>query len=235
MTLYSASARAAWWLIVGTVLALAILLLAQVWLLKRTRRVFNLPILVATGAVVLVAAILGGVLLWSQSKANDTRSGAYFRTVELATARIDAFDAKSAESLTLIARGEGQAYEANFASLSANASALVTDATGSGSTVSTTFANYLDVHSKIRQTDDGGDWDKAVALATNSDTGSNVAFAAFETASATALNTQAAELSDQLKSARSPLLVLAWLALLVGLGAAVAAWRGFSIRLREYR
>ena len=96
-----------YWLVAGLLAALAVLLFTQVWLAGRTRRLFNLPLVTATAAVLVVGVVLVGLMAWSQSKANKTRSNAYFATVELATARIDAFDAKSAESLTLIARGSG--------------------------------------------------------------------------------------------------------------------------------
>ncbi len=47
------------------------------------------------------------------------RDHAYRRTVALATVRIDGFDAKSAEALTLINRGSGQPYEDRFKALTA--------------------------------------------------------------------------------------------------------------------
>jgi hypothetical protein len=105
---YSGSAHAVYWLVIGLLAALGILLFTQTWLAGRTRRLLNLPLVTATAAVIVVGVVLVATMAWSQSKANHTRSNAYFATVELATARIDAFDAKSAESLTLISRGSGR-------------------------------------------------------------------------------------------------------------------------------
>jgi hypothetical protein len=211
-----------------------------VWLAGRTRRLFNLPLVAATAAVVVVGLILVGVMAWSQSKANKTRSNAYFATVELATARIDAFDAKSAESLTLIARGSGQAYDASYNDLAQNASKVLSDAAGRGGAneqaAQQAFTNYSKVHAQIRALDNGGNWDGAVALATGiSPQDANAVFATFNDASAKALSERSAQLRNDLGTARAPLMPLAWIVLVVGVGAAVASIRGISLRLREYR
>ena len=167
---YSASAQAMYWLVAGLVVALAVLIVTQVWLAGRTRRLFNLPLVTATAAVLVVGLVLVGLMAWSQSKANKTRSNAYFATVELATARIDAFDAKSAESLTLIARGSGGAYDASYNDLAANAGVILNDAASRGGAneqaAQTAFTKYQAVHDKIRALDNDGKWDDAVALAT---------------------------------------------------------------------
>lgn len=237
---YSASAAATAWLVAGLVIALIVLVGAQVWLTARMRRTFNLPLVTATAITLVVTIVIGGVMAWSQSKAKDTRTGAYFATVELTTARTDAFDAKSAESLTLIARGQGQAYEASFDNLSANVAAILADAAhrgGSGEAAARdAFDAYQNVHVKIRKADDGGDWDGAVDTATGTKpTDANVVFATFDKASSQALAARSTQLRDALADARGPLPVFAWIGLLAGIAAAAAAARGISIRLREYR
>ena len=237
---YSASARAMIWLVIGLLAGLAMLIVTQVWLSARTRRLINLPLLGATAAVVVVGAVLVGVMAWSQSKATHTREHAYFATLELATGRIDAFDAKSAESLTLIARGSGQAYEASYQQLAKNATAVLQDAANRGGTneqaAQKAFAAYQAVHTQLRKLDNGGDWDAAVRLATGSaSTDSNAVFGAFDQASAKALDQRAAQLRHDLGTARSPVTPFGWIALVIGLAAAVASARGMSIRLREYR
>jgi hypothetical protein len=237
---YSASARAVIWGVVGLLAALAALIAAQVWLSARTRRLINLPLLAATGGVLVVGAILLGVMAWSQSKADHTRENAYFATVELASARIDAFDAKSAESLTLIARGSGQAYEARYKQLANNATAVLDDAARRGGAneqaARQAFVAYGGVHTAIRNLDDKGNWDAAVADATGSGpTGSNAAFGRFDQASGKALDKRAKQLHDDLGTSVAPLLPFGWFALVIGAAAAVASARGMSTRLREYR
>jgi hypothetical protein len=222
------------------VVALAVLIVTQVWLAGRTRRVLNLPLVTATAAVLVVGLILVGLMAWSQSKANKTRSNAYFATVELATARIDAFDAKSAESLTLIARGSGGAYDANYNELAANAKVILKDAADRGGTneqaAQQAFTKYQAVHDKIRALDKNGDWDRAVAVATGtSSEDANAVFKTFNDASATALDQRSTQLRNDLGTARAPLAPFAWIVLIVGVAAAAASIRGISLRLREYR
>jgi hypothetical protein len=239
---YAASAHAGYWLLAGLATALAVLLCSLIWVARRTKRVLNVGLAAAAVTVLVVGALLTGLMAWSQSKANRTRDGSYFATLELASTRIDAFDAKSAESLTLINRGSGQADEADFATLAANAALVLQDATDRGgaaeAAASHAFAAYTSVHKRIRAFDDGGNWDQAVALATapigNQDT-ANSTFAAFDRTSADALNAQVARVNSEVTSARSPLTWFGWIALLLGLAAAVAAWRGIADRLREYR
>ena len=233
---YSDSAGATAWLVAGLVIALVVLLVTQVWLSVRTRRTFNPPLIIATALVLVIGIAVAGVLAWSQGKAKDTRGGAYFATLGLATARIDAFDAKSAESLALIARGQGQAYNASFDNLSANVTAVLDDAARRGGAdekaAQERFRDYLAVHSRVRAADDGGHWDDAVKLATGQ---ANTVFQNFSDASGTALDRRSAQLRHNLSSARSPLPAFAWIGLIAGVAAAIAAGLGVAPRLREYR
>lgn len=237
---YSSSANAVIFLVVGLVLALVALTVLLGFLAVRTRRWINVPIAVAAIAVLAVGLIALVLMGGSQHKANNARQGPYRETVALATARIDAFDAKSAESLTLIARGSGDAYDKRFDQLAANAR-LVLSTVGSqrGTEPAAPFEDYLKVHAAIRQADQSGNYDRAVQLATAATVAgsrtANATFASFDKASAAALADQSSNLRDELGSARTPLLVISWVALLVGLLAAVATYRGVSTRLREYR
>ena len=218
---------------------LIVLVVLQFFLYARSRRVFNLAVVVAT-VVVLVAGLAGlGVMAWSRSATSDARDHAYRRTVALATARIDGFDAKSAEALTLINRGSGQPYEDRFRTVSAAAKlALATDlplrADGSPPPTVSAFNRYLAAHTDVRKLDDAGNWDGAVAAATGTGA-ANRTFAEFEQVSARALDDEAAGLADDLGSARLPLTASSWLLLAAGLVAAAATWRGVNQRLREYR
>jgi hypothetical protein len=221
------------------VLVVAALVVTQVWLFAKTRRVLNPPLVAAT-ALVLFAGLVGlGVVAWSRGRASDARKGPYAETVALATARIDAFDAKSAESLTLIARGSGQAYEDRFKSVSAGATSALTPADigrfgKPEADARDALAVYVNAHRRLRAADDRGDFDGAVKSATGTGE-ANRAFGAFETTSRRALSLRSAQASDDLAHARSPLLALSWLMLVVGLVAAFAARRGVAQRLREYR
>ncbi len=101
------------WLLLGV---LVVLLAVQLWLYRRTHRVLNPPLVFATGLVVIIGLVALAVVAWSNTEELNTRKGPYAQTVALATSRINAFDAKSDESLTLILRGSGQAIEASYKS-----------------------------------------------------------------------------------------------------------------------
>lgn len=217
--------------------ALAVL---QVWLYIKTRRVFN-PSLVVASAIVIIVGLVGlGVMLWARTQANDARDGAYAQTVALATARINAFDAKSAEALTLINRGSGQPYEDRFKAVSRTALRAIESegptpsSPGDQAGTADALQRYLTEHAAVRKLDDAGSWDQAVAAATGNGA-ANRAFASFEKVSGTALASEAHALADDLDDARLPLSAASWILLLSGVVAAVATWRGVNQRLREYR
>ena len=223
-------------LVVAIVIGLAAVIGAQLYLTTRTRRVFSIPIVIG-GAIVLGASIVAVLaMIWAQSMADDVHDNGYRTTVALAQARIDAFDAKSAESLTLINRGSGAAYEERFQELARSAQdALRID--GVPEAAPPAFASYLAVHDEIRRLDDEeGNWEGAVALATgDAPDGSNAAFQDFDDITAAGLDESAASIADDLDDARLPLTPVAVLLVLAGAAAAIAVWQGISVRLREYR
>lgn len=240
---YAASRSAGIVATTALVVCLVVLLVTLGWLALRTRRWINVPLAVATAIVAVVGLAMLATMALSQHRADSARTGPYRTTVSLATARIDAFDAKSAESLTLIARGSGQAFEDRFQVLTANARQIVeglardTHSSGNEQGARTFLLDFLFIHSKIATADHDGDHAKAVALATatNKDANSNTFFGNFDDNSGRALAARSAQLRSDLGSARTPLRVLSWLVLLAGLAAAAAAWRGVNLRLREYR
>jgi hypothetical protein len=223
------------WLWAGVLLAILALVIAQGYLTVRTRRFVSIPLAVALGIVVVPAGLALGVLTWSQVRADDVRHHSYRTTVALAQARIDAFDAKSAESLTLIARGSGATYEERFTELANSArSVLAVDVGVPANTQA--FDRYLAVHRQIRELDDGANWDGAVALATSTtDDGSNAVFQRFDDLTQRDLAGRASSVSSDLSDARRPLPAVAVLLVLAGIAAAIAAWQGIAARLREYR
>ena len=226
-------------LVILIVLALLALVVAQVYLSRKTRRTFNRPLLAATAAVFVTGLLGYAVVAWTTSQVDDARAGPYRRTVAIATARIGGFDAKSDEALTLISRGSGSAYEALFRIAARDTTEALQSETGEPlsageTTTASAFRQYVTEHEKLRALDDGGQHDQAVAMATGEGT-ANAAFRAFERASAGALARDAGDLADDLSDAATALVPMAWLVLLAGIAAAVLAWRGISERLREYR
>jgi len=226
-------------LVTAGLLALLVLIGGMVWLSLRTHRYLNPPLAAATAAI-LVTLLVGSIsLAVVASWVEEVRDGSYAATLATATARTAAFDAKSNESLTLIARGSGSAFEDAWVSSSevvgvqSKTPALLNS---DAKTLGGLWAGYVDTHKQIREADSSGKWENAVKQATGSgDKTANAAFDAFDVRSGTALASSSLAVSESLDAPRAWLPFAAWLALLVGLAAAVSAWWGVSLRLEEYR
>lgn len=224
------------WLIVGGIISLAVLVLTMVWLAKRTHRYLNVP--VAAGAVlVLLTMVVGGAgLAGASSSAKDTFADEYSDALVLARARIAAYDAKSNESLTLIARGSGADFEKAWKAASDQVDEqLATIGAGAGNAASA-WEEYKIAHVAIRKADDGGNWDAAVDQAIG--TGPNTAtapFTNFDKSSTSKLADASDAAQAQLADARGSLPPIGWLGLPIGILAALLAAWGLSQRLGEYR
>jgi hypothetical protein len=232
---YADSANANVAFIVVLVLGLFVLVVVQIWLSAKTRRTVNIGLGIAT-VIVVVTALAGEFsMAYAQKKASDTRRGSLATTDLLATARTDAFDAKSQESITLINRGSGDPFEAQYQVDMENARAAL-QSTLADRDLSGLLDAYDNAHKSVRTQDDDGNWDAAVTLATGDvKQGTKPAFAAFDARSKQDLTAAAAQASDGLNSARRPLDAIAIVLFFAGIAAAVLAWRGIAVRLREYR
>jgi hypothetical protein len=226
-------------LIASGVLALLVLIGGMLWLSRRTHRYVNAPLAAAT--VAILVTLVAGVIVLSGvgSRVGTVRDGSYAATLATATARIAAFDAKSNESLTLIARGSGSAFEKTWQT----SSKIVTDQSAAAGRLSSDAASmsglwtkYAGTHATIRAADDGGRWDSAVQQAIGSGAASsNTTFNTFDANSGAALTSSSRTAADSLDAPRTWLVLIGWLGLLVGIAAAVSAWWGVSLRLEEYR
>ena len=234
---FDRAARASWWLVVAGLLALGVLVLSLVWLARRTRRYVNVPLAVAA-LVVLVTTVVGTLgLLAVKGNVDTTRDGVYAATLSTAQARIAGFDAKSNESLTLIARGSGAAFEKAWQASSDAVKAEISglEATAPGLTP-LPWNGYATAHENIRKLDNDGDWEGAVALATGQDADSgNATFAVFDTSSGDQLSALSGQTAQQLDDTGGWLPFAGVLGLLAGVIAALSAWWGVSLRLEEYR
>ncbi|GAB3946670.1 hypothetical protein GCM10029976_074590 [Kribbella albertanoniae] len=228
-----------WWVFVGGVLALFILIVTLRWLARRTHRYLNIPIL--AGAIVVALTMLIGTfaLFAASGKATDTREGDYASTLALSRARIAAYDARSNESLTLIARGSGDAYNKAYDESAKVVEDQLRKISGSSEGAGL-WALYQQSHADIRDQDvEKGNWDLAVKIATGNasatEKNSVEAFDAFDKATAKELENTSSGVSGELKDARNGLPPIGWLGLPIGiLVALLMAW-GMSQRLGEYR
>jgi hypothetical protein len=224
------------WLLVGGLLTLVVLGFSLWWLAKRTHRWVNVPVAAAAVLVLLTMVVGGASLAGAASSAKDTRNKAYADTLALSQARIAAYDAKSNESLTLIARGSGGTFEADWKKSADTTGAQLEQVANTAPGLGSLWGDYRTVHVEIRKNDDRGDWDAAVQKAIGAGDGtSNTTFKAFDDQSAGKL----ADFSDQaraeLTNARNGLPPIGWLGLPIGIAAALLAAWGFSQRLEEYR
>lgn len=232
---FERAGRAVLWLVVPGLLTLVGLGLALVWLARRTRRYVNLP-LAAAALVVLVTSVVGTVgLLGVKGNVDTTRDGVYAATLSTAQARVAGFDAKSNESLTLIARGSGGAFEDEW---QASAAAVTAELTELGQNPASTglsplpWPDYAVVHEEIRTLDDSGGWEDAVTLARGA---GNATFAEFDTSSAEQLASLSEQTSHELDQGVAWLPVAGALGVLAGVVAALCSWWAVSLRLEEYR
>ncbi|MCB7136381.1 hypothetical protein [Cellulosimicrobium marinum] len=234
-----AGVRGALGVLAAGLVALAVLVLCQVWLARRTHRVLNVGLASATAVLVVVGVVSTVLLAQASARADDVRSGPYAATLAASQAYSLANEAKSMEAFTLIKRGSGQAYEEAFVLATDDAAQRLADAEAEGNldgTAAAALDEWVLRHEEIRALDDGGDWDGAVALATSTEPDSpNAAFDSFSAAAHEDIDTNAAQTRDALASSATSAAVAGWLLLAAGLVAAVLAWRGVAARLEEYR
>ncbi len=218
-----------------SLLALVGVILGQFWLARRFRRTINVGMLAC--AVVLLVITAGALIAAQQlnSTLSSISSGTFAAVNTAADARIEANNAKSNESLTLIARGSGQAFETAWKSSADSVAGNIQRLTDRPELVSQWQA-YADVHSEIRALDDGGLWGRAVSQATGSGAkSSNTVFSTFDGNLAGYLDEVSQQTSSSLADEQPLMVVGAVLILIGGLAAALLGRWGIGARLKEYR
>jgi hypothetical protein len=239
-------ARSFPWVTAGLVLVLLVALLAaQMYLTRRTNRLLNVGLLVATIAVLLGLVWGTFVLLVEASKvASGHDSGT--RQVELAVqARITALKMRANETLTLVARGDGGEYETEFKKLSDDVSgggSLLVRAqqlAANGDTLDAArqnVRNWLEAHDRVRELDDGGSYQDAVALAIGSaKDGAAVAFNDLDGNLSRAIDDGRVVFVDETNAASTAMTALVPGVAVLTLVAAAGVTMGIRERLQEYR
>ena len=218
-----------------SLLALVGVILGQVWLARRFKRTINVGMLASAVALLVITV---GALIAAQQLNNTLSSisnGSFAAVNTAADARIDANNAKSNESLTLIARGSGQDFETAW-KFSADSVAENVQRLNDRPELLNQWQAYTDVHAEIRTLDDGGRWERAVSLATGAGkNSSNTVFGTFDSNLADYLEGVSQDTSSSLAAERPLMVVAAILALLGGLAAALLGRWGIGARLKEYR
>lgn len=219
---------------IAAVLILIGYVLAMIWLARRFRRTINLGVLIG-GITLLLSLIIGGIIVSAAgSTVSGLRTGDFTDVTAAAEARIESGDAKSNESLTLIARGSGAAFEKAWQESAADVANQLQELGVQDLTRS--WAAYDAVHAEIRKLDDGGGWDEAVAVATGTGANtSNKAFNEFDGALAAYISDTAQDTRNGLNGPGYALIIGAGLIFVGGIVAAAFARRGVAVRLREYQ
>ncbi|NHA68890.1 hypothetical protein [Phycicoccus flavus] len=220
-------------LVLVALVPLAVLLVVNQWLAGRFRRGVNVGLAVA--ALAVVAATVAAVAVAGTRASDNTvvRQNSYATVVDGADARTAGNDAKSDESLRLIARGSGQSFEDAWTAAAARVDTSLQAA--GDATAQEAWQRYRERHAEIVDLDQRGNWDEAVRLATGGRPDSaTAAFAEFDSAIATLVSQASGDATAALRGGTWQLLGAAVVWVLLGLAAAASAWRGLTVRLREY-
>ncbi len=241
------------WLTTALVLALiAALVVTQVHLTRKTNRLLNVGLVVATVSVV-VALLWGAVALVIQgSLVGSGEDDGSHQVDVLVRARIAALQARADETLTLVARGDGAAYEKDFVEVAAQLGGpdgqggLLGEAKGlaAGGSAADKIdaaireaAVWFKAHGEVRRQDDDGSYQDAVDTAIRDDkqNGAAGAFLRLDENLVAAINVGRQQFLDDTRAAERSLTLLAPGVAVLSLIAAAGVAMGIRERLREYR
>ena len=170
----SAGSGFPWLTIPLVLLLLAGLLFVQRYLARRTQRLVNQGLAVATLATVVMLLWIGASWLDVSHQLGRSRDEGSAQVDVIAQARIEALQARADEALTLVARGSGDAFDKDFdqriATVSARLGVAQRDAVASDvrndlDAASTHLATWRAQHQQVRTLDGNGQYPEAVTLA----------------------------------------------------------------------
>jgi len=215
---------------------------------RRTNKVVNTGLLAAAAA--LVVALLGWVV--AVAVAGDRLDGARQHSdaaIALDDARAAVLQARSNESLVLVARGGGGSSEQGFtmqvdrvlgpdghSGLLADAMRSAPGSAARVEAIRTALEGWRDAHRHVRELDDGGQYQQAVASITGSDpAGSSAAFERLDAALGSAIDIERGAFTVADARADSALTGLTTGPAVLVLLAAGLATAGIGRRVGEYR
>ncbi|HJP79418.1 MAG TPA: hypothetical protein VJ914_34410 [Pseudonocardiaceae bacterium] len=237
----------------GAVLLVALLValfLTQRYVTKRTNRVLNIGLLVASIAMVLTLLWSAFGLILAGVHVSDARSSGSDLVAQLSQARTDALQARTDEILNLIARG-GENYDPQFQALAnqlggkdgsggilaaAKAASQDPGTTGDINDAISATQSWFAQHNSVQGLNNNGDYVNAVALTlSTARNGEEAAIVKLDNALDKAITQGRTVFANDTNSASAvlfgwPIGVLV-LAVVAGAGSAIGIWQ----RLREYR
>ncbi|MBO0870203.1 MAG: hypothetical protein J2P15_16715, partial [Micromonosporaceae bacterium] len=228
-------------------LTLAGLALTQRYLTRRTKRLFNIGLVVGTAAGLAILIWLLASFAGVSGHLGAGRRDGSAQSQTLVSARTAALQARADEALTLVAHGNGAAFEDDFKAsmtrlvgsdgkggLLATARADATDPAVSRAVATATdnATAWRTAHANLRRLDDGGQFPQAVQLALG---GTATNFTQLDTALAQAIASTSATFDRQAGQAAGALsgagIGTGILTVLLLVGVAV----GLQQRIAEYR
>lgn len=246
-------ARGIPWLTALLVLALlAALVAAQLYLKRKTNRLFNIGLVVATGAVVIGMLWSSAALVAQSLLVGDSETDGTEQVDRLVQARIAGLKARADETLTLVARGDGDKYEKEFVQITATAvgkdgsGGLLAEAraaaesdqlSGQLDKAQESASAWLKAHAKVRELDKDGQYLEAASVAiddTREDSSAR-AFTQLDGDLREAIHQGRQSFFDDASNASAALILLPWGWVAIGLVAALGVGVGIQERLREYR
>ncbi|WP_083401624.1 MULTISPECIES: hypothetical protein [Pseudofrankia] len=232
------------------VISLVALAGVQLWLFRRTHRLLNVPLLVATGLVMVVFAVTLSAFSAERARLLDGRDDGFVPMSEIAQARVLGLRAWGDEGLSLIARGDGAALDADADAAIARLG-YTPDGRPTGSGILPTITAYLhgegfregdldalwrDYQSTSievrRQVTSAGGFDKALELAQGDGA---EAFGRFDQAADQALTASQQRFGERLSAAGDRLGGLAAVVIVLSALAIALALAGIQARINEYR
>lgn len=231
--------------------ALAVLVLAQVYLRRATKRVFNLGLVVATGAALVSLLWVLIASLGVTANVDQSRESGSETVDQLAQARLAALSARANETLTLVARGSGGAFEETYVAeadalgggddqggllADARSGGVGDEAGGHVEAAQQAWQEWRGVHEEIRAADDSGDYATAVELAIGSaEDGAAARFDEVDAGLREAIGLTTVRFNDEVSQASNAVtgtvVGVILLAVLMAAGSVAGIWQ----RLKEYR
>jgi hypothetical protein len=244
---------------------LGLLVAVQIFVFRRTRRLFNPALLVATLVTLLLVGRLVSILNAEATNLKVAKQDAFDSIHALWQARAIAYDANGDESLYLLPGFDHQQYDVSFRAKAAQLASkplddqLITSAnrgsvqfTGrfademnnitfpgeleAATEMLRTYAQYYALDAQIRAFETGGQHDAAVALDTGNNVGqSDWAFAQFDAALGKVLDINLQWFNDSVQHAFDDLNGADLLGPVAGVILVILVWFGLQPRIAEYR
>ncbi len=240
-----------WAVLLLGLLLLAGLVAAQVFVSRRTKRMVNLGMAVATIAAVTSLLWVTLAVTGATGRIDAGRRDGSAQLHLLAELRVAALQARADESLTLIARGDGAGFEKDFAVqaerlLGKDGSGGLLDRAAAGAPTTddrrrveqarAAAQQWLSAHRALRKLDDDGKYVNAVNLAIDSRRvdGPSIAFGRLDAALTTGITSSNATFDGRTQQAAG---------ILAGVNAAIIVLTGLQVagsvvglqrRIREY-